>query len=116
MTSAICSRLSWLEQFALYERAIFFFKNYLGLKFTFFYKDKRELISLFKRATIVNNKRTNHSCHSLQKERKREERKSKSLFLRVDIEEKTRSSRPAFPLFMPKTRERIALHRSSRSL
>ena len=49
------------------------------------------------------------SCHSLQKERKREERKNKSLFLRVDIEEKTRSSRPAFPLFMPKTRERIAL-------
>ena len=62
----------WLEQFALYERAIFFFKNYLGLKFTFFYKDKRELISLFKRATIVNNKRTNHSRHSLQKERKRD--------------------------------------------
>ena len=66
-------------------------------------QERCALVTLYKITGAI------HSGCSLQKEQKSEEQKSDLLFLRVALKRKhqTRSFHPAFPLCMPKTKERI---------
>ena len=93
--------LCFCTLFALIKRATGAYRSCRSLQ-----KERQErcaLVTLYKITGAI------HSGCSLQKEQKSEEQKSDLLFLRVALKRKhqTRSFHPAFPLCMPKTKERI---------